>query len=68
MVDLKLSRNLSILGVAITLGLSIPEYFTENPVDTGSTEVNQMLQILLTMQMFVGGFIAFILDLLVPGK
>lgn len=35
---------------------------------TGVTEVNQIIQILLTSNMFVGGMTTFILDNIVPGQ
>uniref|UniRef100_A0A914EBD5 Uncharacterized protein n=1 Tax=Acrobeloides nanus TaxID=290746 RepID=A0A914EBD5_9BILA len=65
-VDLKLSRNITIIGIAVMCGMYIPEYFTRHPVKTGSTEVNQILSILLEIRMIIGGLIAFILDNLVP--
>ena len=55
------------MGVSIILGMVVPDYFQEHPVRTGIDSINQMLNILLTIKMFVGGFIAFILDNLVPG-
>uniref|UniRef100_A0A914E9A6 Uncharacterized protein n=1 Tax=Acrobeloides nanus TaxID=290746 RepID=A0A914E9A6_9BILA len=66
-VDLKLSRNLTIIGIAVMCGMYIPEYFSRYPVKTDSTEVNQTLSILLGIRMIIGGLIAFILDNLVPG-
>uniref|UniRef100_A0A914QJE2 Uncharacterized protein n=1 Tax=Panagrolaimus davidi TaxID=227884 RepID=A0A914QJE2_9BILA len=61
-VNIKLSRNLTIMGIAIIMGVVIPDYFKSHPVDTGVSDIDQMLNILLTIQMFVGGMIAFILD------
>ncbi|KAE9547040.1 hypothetical protein FO519_009747, partial [Halicephalobus sp. NKZ332] len=67
-VFLKSSRNLVVIGVSIILGMAIPDYFEENPIKTSVDSINQMLNILLTIRMFVGGIIAFALDNLVPGK
>lgn len=61
-VDLKISRNLTILGLAVIMGITIPEYIEANHIDIGVKPLNEMLNILLTTRMFVGGFIAFLLD------
>jgi hypothetical protein len=50
---------LTIIGLAVILGVIIPDYFHKNPVNTGLTEIDQMFNILLQIKMFVGGFIAF---------
>lgn len=34
---------------------------------TGVVELDQLLQVLLTTSMFVGGFIGFVLDNTIPG-
>jgi hypothetical protein len=49
-------------------GMYIPEYFTRHPIKIRSIEVQQSLSILLHIRMIIGGFIAFLLDNLVPGK
>ncbi|KAE9546682.1 hypothetical protein FO519_010106, partial [Halicephalobus sp. NKZ332] len=61
-VNVKLTRNLTIMGVAIILGNAIPDFFAKHPVDTGIREFDQVFNILLTIKLFVGGVIAFILD------
>ncbi|CAJ0582405.1 unnamed protein product, partial [Mesorhabditis spiculigera] len=66
-VDLSLSRNMGIIGFSIMVGLVIPEYFTRFPVKTGVIVIDQVLQILLTLQMFVGAMCACILDNTVGG-
>ena len=50
------------MGLAIILGNAIPDFFEKNPVNTGVPEIDQVFNILLTIKMFVGGVIAFILD------
>lgn len=50
------------MGIAITMGMAIPDYFETHPVETGVRDVDQMFNILLQIRMFVGGVIAFILD------
>uniref|UniRef100_A0A8C3A3T4 Solute carrier family 23 member 2 n=2 Tax=Cyclopterus lumpus TaxID=8103 RepID=A0A8C3A3T4_CYCLU len=68
-VDLNSSRNLFVLGFSIFFGLMLPSYLKENPLVTGECVcgVDQVLNVLLTTAMFVGGSVAFILDNTVPG-
>uniref|UniRef100_A0A8C3A4P2 Solute carrier family 23 member 2 n=1 Tax=Cyclopterus lumpus TaxID=8103 RepID=A0A8C3A4P2_CYCLU len=66
-VDLNSSRNLFVLGFSIFFGLMLPSYLKENPLVTGIEGVDQVLNVLLTTAMFVGGSVAFILDNTVPG-
>ncbi|KAH7719788.1 Protein Y59E9AL.4 [Aphelenchoides avenae] len=66
-VDPKLSRNLTIMGLAVILGMAIPDYFSKHPIVTGVAELDQMFNILLNIRMFVGGVIAFVLDNTVTG-
>ncbi|KAI6176255.1 Xanthine/uracil/vitamin C permease family-containing protein [Aphelenchoides bicaudatus] len=61
-VDLKISRNLSILGLGVILGIAIPEYVEKTHIDVGVNSLNEMLNIMLTTRMFVGAAIAFVLD------
>lgn len=56
------------MGIAIVIGIVIPNYFEEKPVNTGNNDVDQMLNILLKIKMLIGGIIAFILDNTVPGN
>ncbi|CAL8345467.1 unnamed protein product [Lota lota] len=66
-VDLNSSRNLFVLGFSIFFGLVLPSYLKENPLVTGIVEVDQVLNVLLTTAMFVGGSVAFVLDNTIPG-
>uniref|UniRef100_A0A914XA74 Solute carrier family 23 member 1 n=1 Tax=Plectus sambesii TaxID=2011161 RepID=A0A914XA74_9BILA len=65
-VNLNLSRNVAILGLAIMSGMAVPLYFEQYPLNTGMAELDQVLNILLTIRMFVGGFVGFLLDNTVP--
>uniref|UniRef100_A0A452J3K9 Uncharacterized protein n=1 Tax=Gopherus agassizii TaxID=38772 RepID=A0A452J3K9_9SAUR len=67
-VDMNSSRNLFILGFAMFFGLTLPNYLDSRPnaINTGVPEVDQILTVLLTTEMFVGGGIAFILDNTIP--
>lgn len=44
------------------MGIAIPEYVEKTHIDIGVKPLNEMLNILLTTRMFVGGMIAFLLD------
>ncbi|GCB76296.1 hypothetical protein scyTo_0017447 [Scyliorhinus torazame] len=66
-VDLNSSRNLFVLGFSIFFGLMLPSYLKQNPLVTGIAEVDQVLNVLLTTAMFVGGCVAFLLDNTIPG-
>ncbi|MEJ1286383.1 hypothetical protein NN561_017391 [Cricetulus griseus] len=68
-VDMNSSRNLFVLGFSMFFGLMLPNYLDSNPgaINTGIPEVDQILTVLLTTEMFVGGCLAFILDNTVPG-
>ncbi|KAK0399936.1 hypothetical protein QR680_003282 [Steinernema hermaphroditum] len=66
-IDLKLSRNVTILGVAVIAGSSVSDYFEANPMSTGWQEFDKLFNLLIRMKMFVGGVIAFVLDNTVGG-
>ncbi|XP_048846431.1 solute carrier family 23 member 2-like isoform X1 [Brienomyrus brachyistius] len=67
-VDLNSSRNLFVLGFSIFFGLVLPSYLKQNPLVTGIIEIDQVLNVLLTTAMFVGGSVAFVLDNTIPGS
>nr|XP_015208245.1 PREDICTED: solute carrier family 23 member 2-like isoform X2 [Lepisosteus oculatus] len=68
-VDLNSSRNLLILGFSTFSGLVLPTWFNSNPeiIDTGIEELDQVIMVLFTTHMFIGGFFGFILDNTIPG-
>ncbi|XP_060574040.1 solute carrier family 23 member 2-like [Ruditapes philippinarum] len=67
-IDLNSPRNLFILGVSLFFGLSLPMWITEHDViDTGNDIIDQLLSVLLSTSMFVGGLIGFVLDNTIPG-
>ncbi|NWW12685.1 S23A1 protein, partial [Oreocharis arfaki] len=68
-VDMNSSRNLFVLGFAMFFGLTLPNYLDAHPgaIKTGVPELDQILTVLLTTEMFVGGTIAFVLDNTIPG-
>ncbi|KAJ7997308.1 hypothetical protein DPEC_G00227620 [Dallia pectoralis] len=68
-VDLNSSRNLFVLGFSMFFGLMLPNYLDLHPgcIQTGVAELDQIITVLLTTEMFVGGFLAFALDNTIPG-
>ncbi|TMS05099.1 Solute carrier family 23 member 2 [Larimichthys crocea] len=68
--DMNSSRNIFIFGFSMFSGLVIPNWILKYPeaITTGVVELDQMLQVLLTTSMFVGGFFGFILDNTIPGS
>ncbi|XP_026175070.1 solute carrier family 23 member 1-like [Mastacembelus armatus] len=67
--DMNSSRNIFIFGFSMFSGLVIPNWIMKNPdfLDTGVKEVDQVLRILLTTHVFVGGLLGFFLDNTIPG-
>uniref|UniRef100_A0A3Q3VVH2 Solute carrier family 23 member 1 n=1 Tax=Mola mola TaxID=94237 RepID=A0A3Q3VVH2_MOLML len=67
--DMNSSRTIFIFGFSMFSALSIPNWIMKNPgfLQTGFKELDQVLHILLTTHMFVGGFLGFFLDNTIPG-
>ncbi|XP_018602686.1 xan_ur_permease domain-containing protein [Scleropages formosus] len=68
--DMNSSRNIFIFGFSMFTGLVVPNWIFKNPsaIATGVVEVDQVLHVLLTTSMFVGGFLGFLLDNTIPGS
>ncbi|CAL8268608.1 unnamed protein product [Merluccius merluccius] len=68
-VDLNSSRNLFVLGFSMFFGLTLPNYLDTHPgsIQTGVSELDHILTVLLSTEMFVGGILAFCLDNTIPG-
>ncbi|XP_023223250.1 solute carrier family 23 member 1-like isoform X2 [Centruroides sculpturatus] len=68
-VNLNSTRNLFILGISLFLGICIPKWLQANPgaINTGVPTLDQIFTILLGTNMFVGGFLGFVLDNSIPG-
>ncbi|KAJ0061276.1 hypothetical protein NL108_014421, partial [Boleophthalmus pectinirostris] len=66
--DMNSSRNIFIFGFSMFSALTIPNWLHKNPnsLVTGVKEIDQVLQILLTTHMFIGGFLGFFLDNTIP--
>ncbi|KAK3105755.1 hypothetical protein FSP39_004949 [Pinctada imbricata] len=67
--DMSSMRNITILGMAMFVGLMVPQWLADNPekVDTGSTDVDQVIRVLFGTASFTGGIIGFLLDNIIPG-
>lgn len=69
LIDLNSVRNMSIIGIALLLGMMMPYWCTKNSssIDTGNKELNSIIILSLSNPSFVGGIFACILDNTVPG-
>ncbi|CAN9507678.1 unnamed protein product [Ophioblennius macclurei] len=67
--DMHSSRNIFVFGFSLFSALVIPNWIHKNPelLKTGVKEVDQVLQILFTTHMFIGGCFGFFLDNTIPG-
>jgi solute carrier family 23 (nucleobase transporter), member 1 len=67
-VDVRTSRNETIIGSALLLGLAVPSYFRGAPLETDSATLDVLANVMLATPMIVGGVWAFVLDNLIPGS
>lgn len=68
-VNLNSARNLFIIGFSFFMGLSVPEYFAQTPMDLGESLkwLSDIINTLGGTGMAVGSFIALFLDNTIPG-
>ncbi|KAL3863438.1 hypothetical protein ACJMK2_005194 [Sinanodonta woodiana] len=70
-IDMGSTRNLTILGISLLLGLMVPQWINDpknaGAINTGNHELDQAINVLLGTAMFVGGFTGCLLDNTVPG-
>lgn len=66
-VDLNSARNLFILGFALFMGLSLPQYFKTSPVSWEPAWLANLVNTLGSVGMAVGATCALVLDNLIPG-
>ncbi|XP_078272603.1 xan_ur_permease domain-containing protein [Rhinoraja longicauda] len=68
-VDMNSSRNIFIFGFSMFAGMVIPNWMNKHPesIQTGVLPLDQVIRVLLTTSMFVGGFLGFFLDNTIPG-
>ncbi|GFO49433.1 solute carrier family 23 member 2 [Plakobranchus ocellatus] len=70
LVDLQTTRNVSIIGIAVLLGMMLPHWVKKSPqgtINTGSPNLDNVITVCLSNPSVVGGIFAFVLDNLVPG-
>lgn len=70
-VDLKTSRNVSIIGITLLLGMMLPYWIKKAPpgtINTGYPSIDNAITVCLSNPPFLGGIFAFVLDNLVPGS
>ncbi|KAJ7386675.1 hypothetical protein OS493_006683 [Desmophyllum pertusum] len=67
--DMNSSRNLFVVGFSIVFGLALPHYMEKHPnaIETGVSEIDQILTVLFRTSMAIGCIVAFILDNTIPG-
>lgn len=67
--DTKSPRNVFIVGFSFFIGIACPSVLAKNPglIITGIPRLDQILTILMSTGMFMGGLTAFFLDNTVPG-
>lgn len=61
------SRNQILIGTSLLLGLSLPSYYKENPIEIDNTSLKIFINVFLSTPMLVSGFWAFLLDNILPG-
>ncbi|XP_067855241.1 xan_ur_permease domain-containing protein [Heptranchias perlo] len=68
-VDMNSTRNIFIFGFSMFAGMVIPNWMNKHPhaIQTGALPLDQVIRVLLTTSMFVGGFFGFFLDNTIPG-
>ncbi|MGV3760944.1 hypothetical protein [Parapedobacter sp.] len=64
---ISLSRNQILIGTSLMLGLSLPAYMKENPVQLENTSLMVFINVVLATPMLVSGLWAFLLDNILPG-
>ncbi|XP_046327505.2 solute carrier family 23 member 2-like [Haliotis rufescens] len=69
-INLTSTRNLTILGTSMFVGMFVPEWINLHPdfINTGNPEGNAILKVICGTPMFLGGMIAVILDNTVKGS
>ncbi|CAL8069623.1 unnamed protein product [Orchesella dallaii] len=68
-VNLESSRNIFIVSFSIFFGLAVSQWMNAHTgiINTGTPDLDSLIQILLSTGMFVAGFTAFILDNTISG-
>lgn len=64
---INISRNQILIGTSLMLGLSLPSYMEENPIELENTSLMVFINVVLATPMLVSGLWAFLLDNILPG-
>ncbi|OWF38213.1 Solute carrier family 23 member 1 [Mizuhopecten yessoensis] len=69
-ISLSSTRNISIIGTSLLLGLMVPKWIEDEPdgISTGDSYYDNIIRTLLVNPNLCGGVLAFFLDNTVPGK
>ncbi|KAL9967143.1 hypothetical protein ACROYT_G025316 [Oculina patagonica] len=67
--DMNSSRNLFTVGFALVFGLALPHYMDKHPgaIQTGVSQIDQIITVLMSTSMAVGCLVGLILDNTIPG-
>jgi solute carrier family 23 (nucleobase transporter), member 1 len=64
---INISRNQVLIGTSLLLGLSMPSYFKDNPIELENTSIKVFINVFLSTPMLVAGLWSFLLDNILPG-
>ena len=53
--------------MSVVVGVTVPLHFEQHPVNFGNYTVDNILNMLLTIRMLIGGLVAFLMDNIVGG-
>ncbi|GAB6023966.1 hypothetical protein CHUAL_008695 [Chamberlinius hualienensis] len=69
-INLNSSRNIFILGFSIWFGIYLPGWVAthKDVIQTGNSVFDEVIVVILSTSMFIGGFTGFILDNTIPGS
>ena len=62
-------RNQFVIGFAIFMSIVLPSYIDKYPehINTGNDDLDELIEVLMSTNMFITGFIAMVFDNLLPG-
>ncbi|RUS87581.1 hypothetical protein EGW08_004626, partial [Elysia chlorotica] len=68
-VNMNSARNVFVIGLSLLFGMGLPKWVNENrtSIQTGNTELDNVLTVVGGTSIIVGGFMALILDNAIPG-
>lgn len=68
-INFRSSRNLSVFGTSIYIAVVVPEWLRDNPnaINTGISQIDQVVKVILGTPMFLGSVVSILLDHTVKG-